>query len=169
MLTAPDSVETTEAVPLSFPLTAIDSNLTTLSYSMPPLTNATLTDHGNGTATFDFTPDYTQSGEYTVEVVVTDGVLADTSSVVVTVANGCQCPCHGDPDCNGIISVIDVVSAVNVAFRAQSAIIDPDCFPAPGGRTDNDCSGATNVVDVVRFIDKAFRNQNPTFCDPCAL
>lgn len=168
-LSAPDSVDATEAVPMSFGLTAIDSNLSTLSFSVTPLANAMLTDHGDGTATFDFTPDYSQAGEYTLECVVTDGVFADTSSVVVTVANGCQCPCHADPGCNGVADIIDVVNTIAVAFRSGDAMIDPDCFPNPGGRTDVNCSGSTDIIDVVAMVNVAFRAQAPNFCDPCSL
>lgn len=169
VIVAPDSADVTENEPLSFGVSATDSNLTTVSFSATSLTNATLTDHGDGTATFDFNPDYSQSGEYTIEFVATDGVLADTSQVVITVANGCQCPCHGDPGCNGAIDVVDVVNTISVAFRGESAIIDADCFPNPGGRTDVDCSGSTDIIDVVRVVGAAFRGETPNFCEPCSL
>lgn len=169
VIVTPDSADVTENEPLSFGITASDSNLTTLLFASTPLANAVLTDHGDGTATLDFNPDYAQSGEYTIEFVVTDGVLADTSAVVITVANGCQCPCHADPGCNGATDVVDVVNTISVAFRGEPATIDPDCFPNPGGRTDIDCSGSTNIVDVVRMVGVAFRGETPTFCDPCSL
>jgi subtilisin family serine protease len=169
VIATPDSIDATEAVPVSFGVSATDSNFTTLVFSGSPLANAILTDNGDGTATFDFTPDYTQAGEYTIEFVVTDGVLADSGSVVITVANGCQCPCHADPGCNGSADVVDVVAVIGVAFRTQPAMIDPDCFPNPGGRTDVDCSGSTDIVDVVKMVEVAFRNQAPTFCHPCEL
>lgn len=169
VLVAPDSIETTETEPVTFGISASDSNLTTLSFSMSPLVNAELTDSGNGTAIFDFTPDYSQSGEYTVQIVVTDGMLADTSDVVITVTNGCQCPCAADPGCNGFTDVVDVVNTISVAFRGEPANVDPDCFPNAGGRTDVNCSGSTDVIDVVRMIDVAFRGLAPSFCDPCSL
>ncbi len=168
-LVAPDSVEVTEAEPVSFGLSATDSNLTTLFFSMSPLPNAALTDHGDGTATLDFTPDYSQSGGYTVQFVVTDGVLADSSEVVITVANGCQCPCFADPGCNGFADIVDVVNTISVAFRGSAAFLDTDCFPNPGGRTDVNCTESTDVIDVVRMIDVAFRGQTASFCDPCSL
>jgi subtilisin family serine protease len=169
IIVTPDSAEVTENEPLSFGITATDSNLTTLTFSAAPPANATLTDHGDGTATFDFNPDYSQSGEYTIEFIASDGVLADTSQVVITVANGCQCPCHADPGCNGAIDVVDVVNTISVAFRGESSLIDPDCFPNPGGRTDVDCSGSTDIIDVVRMVGVAFRGETPNFCDPCSL
>jgi uncharacterized protein (TIGR02145 family) len=48
-------------------------------------TNATYTDHGNGTATFDFNPDYTQAGIYDVRFIASDGSMADTEIVAITV------------------------------------------------------------------------------------
>lgn len=168
VLTSPDSIEVTEAVPTSFGVSATDSNLSPLSFTMSPLANATLTDHGDGTATIDFTPDYSQAGEYTVQLVVTDGILEDTSDVVITVANGCQCPCAGDPGCNGFADVVDVVNTISVAFRGTDPFLDVDCFPNPGGRTDVNCSGSTDIIDVVRMIDVAFRGNPPSFCNPCS-
>lgn len=169
VIATPDSADVTENEPLSFGITAQDSNLTTLFFASTPLSNATLTDHGDGTATFDFNPDFTQSGEYTIEFVVSDGILADSSVVVITVANGCQCPCHADPGCNGATDVVDVVNTISVAFRGEPTTIDPDCFPNPGGRTDVDCSGSTDIIDVVRMVGVAFRGETPTFCNPCSL
>lgn len=165
----PDSVWVTEGEPLAFGLTAFDSNLTALSFSISPLANAALTDHGDGTATVDFLPDYTQAGEYLLHCTVTDGALFDSLPIVVTVANGCQCPCHADPACNGLTDVVDVITVIGVAFRGNAPILDVDCFPNPGGRTDVNCSGASDVVDVVRIIDAAFRGQAPAFCNPCDL
>lgn len=169
VIVTPDSAEVTENELLSFGVSATDSNLTTLAFSSTALTNATLTDYGDGTATFDFSPDYSQSGEYVIEFIATDGAHSDTSQVVITVANGCQCPCHGDPGCNGSIDVVDVVNTISIAFRGDASIIDPDCFPNPGGRTDVDCSGSTDIIDVVRMVGVAFRGETPAFCDPCSL
>lgn len=81
----------------------------------------------------------------------------------------CACDCHGNPVCDAVIcDVLDVVSAVNVAFRNASAIPDPnaDC---PYETTDVDCSTFTDVIDVIKIVNVAFRNANPAteFCDPC--
>jgi hypothetical protein len=80
----------------------------------------------------------------------------------------CTCPCHADPQCDGVTNVLDVVAAVNVAFRGASAVTDPNC---PFQQTDATCDGVTNVIDVVRFVNVAFRGGDVAaeFCDPCAL
>ena len=44
-------------------------------------------DNLNGTGTFDFNPDYTQSGTYNVRFIASDGALADTEVVAITVGN----------------------------------------------------------------------------------
>lgn len=79
----------------------------------------------------------------------------------------CDCPCAGDPACDGVIAnVQDVVTVVAVAFRGAAAVRDSGC---PYDRVDLDCSGASNVIDVVRVVNVAFRGANPAaeFCAPC--
>ncbi|MEW5702076.1 MAG: integrin alpha [Candidatus Zixiibacteriota bacterium] len=79
----------------------------------------------------------------------------------------CSCPCHGDPQCDGLPNVQDVVQTVNVAFRGSVPVSDPDC---PRERTDVNCDNVTTVQDVVKVVNVAFRGANPAteFCDPCA-
>lgn len=83
------------------------------------------------------------------------------------VCDPCVCPCANDPVCDGAISdVLDLVAAVNVAFRNIPAEIDGNC---PRERTDVDASGVTDVGDVVRIITVAFRNGQVVdyYVDPC--
>jgi hypothetical protein len=47
--------------------------------------NATFVDNGNGTGSFSFTPSYSQSGIYPVIFIASDGVLADSELVTITV------------------------------------------------------------------------------------
>ncbi|HUU44286.1 MAG TPA: hypothetical protein VM118_01025 [Acidobacteriota bacterium] len=86
----------------------------------------------------------------------------DTTSV------DCACECHADPSCDGVTNVLDVVQAVNVAFRGGLPIEDPNPL-CPYEDTDVDCGGFTNVIDVVKFVNVAFRGGEPgtNFCDPC--
>ena len=81
--------------------------------------------------------------------------------------SSCDCTCQGDPACDGVIDVLDVVTAVNVAFRST---IPPDALLCPFPDTDVTCDGLTNVIDVVKFVNVAFRSGEPAveFCDPCA-
>ena len=80
----------------------------------------------------------------------------------------CLCFCHGDPACDSVIAdVLDIVRAVEAAFRNSLATSDPGC---PRVATDVDCSGGTDIVDVVKVVNVAFRNGNAAteFCDPCS-
>ncbi len=71
---------------LNVGVSASDPDLDSLILSAENLpANATFTDNFDGTGTFDFNPDYTQSGVYTVDIIVTDGALADTQSFSITV------------------------------------------------------------------------------------
>ncbi|MEW5702803.1 MAG: hypothetical protein AB1792_11330 [Candidatus Zixiibacteriota bacterium] len=81
-------------------------------------------------------------------------------------ADGCSCPCHGDPQCDGIPNVQDVVQTVNVAFRGAAPVFDPNC---PKERTDVNCDGVSTVQDVVKVVNVAFRGASKAteFCDPC--
>ncbi|HUU46340.1 MAG TPA: LamG-like jellyroll fold domain-containing protein, partial [Acidobacteriota bacterium] len=80
----------------------------------------------------------------------------------------CDCDCHADPQCDSVTNVLDVVQAVNIAFRGTMPTPDPNptCPYLPA---DVDCSGFINVIDVVKFVNVAFRSGDPAvnFCDPC--
>jgi hypothetical protein len=81
----------------------------------------------------------------------------------------CYCSCEADPVCDSVTNVLDVVVAVDVAFR--SGVSDPDPYvQCPVARTDVDCNGYTNVLDVVHFVNVAFRSADPStqFCKPCS-
>lgn len=80
----------------------------------------------------------------------------------------CDCSCHADPICDGIMNIQDVVQSVDVVFRNEDPGTQPFC---PRNPVDADCDGFLNIVDVVSYIDVAFRNADPStvFCDPCAL
>jgi len=99
----------------------------------------------------------------------------DEDSVVVPVhlhlntTAACVARCHGDPQCDGVATVQDVVKVVNVAFRGGAPIPDPS-RQCPYETTDVNCDGSTNVIDVVKLTNVAFRSANPAteFCRPCA-
>ena len=53
---------------------------------------------------------------------VVDSAWAWASRVVM-----CHCPCHADPQCDGVTNVLDVVHSVNVAFRSSPPVFDGNC------------------------------------------
>ncbi|HUU46111.1 MAG TPA: PKD domain-containing protein [Acidobacteriota bacterium] len=103
-------------------------------------------------------PTCEEVGSYPVEIVVSDGYTEVYCAFTVEVTEQpvltCPCACHSDPQCDSVTNVLDVVTAVNVAFRSAPPVFDPGCTYE---RTDVDCSGFTNVIDVVRFVNVAFR------------
>lgn len=74
--------------------------------------------------------------------------------------------CAGDPFCDAVVNVQDVIETIDVAFRSGSSQTDPGCG---WDRSDLDCDGGTDVVDVIRIVNVAFRGFDPAtqFCDPC--
>jgi len=83
---------------LNFTVTASDPDATIpqLFAENLPL-NATFADSGDSTGTFDFTPDLTQSGVYTVLFYCTDGLFADSEYVEIIVNElGNQAPVFDD-------------------------------------------------------------------------
>ena len=81
-------------------------------------------------------------------------------------AGSCSCLTHGDPDLDGVPTVLDVIATVNVAFRGFTNVRDSECCPHIS-RVDHTCDCAVDVLDVVAIVNAAFRGgQMP--CDPCA-
>jgi len=88
------------------------------------------------------------------------------------VAPTTSCKCHGDPVCDGILDIRDVVKTIDVAFRGAPPELDRGCSwfaHQIAGRSDVDCSGATDIIDVIWLIDFALREANPTarLGNPC--
>jgi hypothetical protein len=80
----------------------------------------------------------------------------------------CECDCHGDPVCDHVQDVLDVVQTIAVAFRGAPRIPDPNSA-CPYETTDVDCSGGTDIIDVVRMVNVSFRGASALteICNPC--
>ncbi|MDF1545850.1 MAG: Ig-like domain-containing protein, partial [bacterium] len=84
---------TDENLNLSFGTSASDADGTTPTLTSTTLpTGASYTDNLNGTGSFSWTPDFTQSGTYPVTFYADDGVDTDSEQVVITVNNVNQLP-----------------------------------------------------------------------------
>ncbi|MFH2048796.1 MAG: Ig-like domain-containing protein, partial [bacterium] len=93
VLAAIGSKNVDEGANLNVIMSASDPDLTTPSFTAVNVpTNATFTDNSDGTATFDFNPDFTQATTYDVTFIATDGLLSDTEIVTITVNNVNQAP-----------------------------------------------------------------------------
>jgi len=83
--TVPD-VAMNEGDTLTITVTAGDPDGTIPALSVINLPiNATFGDSADGSGLFTFTPDYTQSGDYTVTIIADDGLLADSQDVLISV------------------------------------------------------------------------------------
>ncbi|MFZ1683292.1 MAG: Ig-like domain-containing protein [Candidatus Zixiibacteriota bacterium] len=82
-----------EGAVLNFNISATDPDLTTPTFTTSALpTNASFVDNGNGTGTFNFAPDFTQAGPFSVTFRTTDGTDIDSEVVAITVTNVNQAP-----------------------------------------------------------------------------
>ncbi|MGH8014742.1 MAG: beta strand repeat-containing protein, partial [Candidatus Zixiibacteriota bacterium] len=110
----------TEGVLLTFNGTATDPDGTTPTLSANTLpTGASFVNNGNGTGTFNWTPNFTQSGVYNVRVMASDGILVDTEIVTVTVTEaGNQAPVLA------LIGPRSTTEGVNLNFVVSAT--DPD-------------------------------------------
>jgi len=80
---------------------------------------------------------------------------------------GCACDCHGDPVCDTVMNVLDIVAAIDVK-NGGDPIPDPNAF-CPAMTTDVDCDGDTDQTDVDKITNVAFYSADPEdeLCDPC--
>jgi uncharacterized protein (UPF0179 family) len=108
-----------EGVLLSFGTSASDPDGTipTLVAQSAPV-GATFTDHGNGTGTFNWTPDFTQSGVYNVRFIASDGALADTELIAITVINA------NAPPVLATIGPRSVTEGANLNFNISATDVD---------------------------------------------
>jgi hypothetical protein len=121
----------------------------------------------NGGGTIDATSAHWKMGMSAAQSVAGEATSASYWMGVGFWYGACICPCHGDPVCDGVSNVQDVVKTVDVAFRGATPASDRLC---PYEQTDVNCDGVSTVQDVVKMVNVAFRGADPAieFCDPCA-
>ncbi len=111
-----------EGDPLEFRIHAVDldADPVILDTADVPL-NAVFVDSGNGAGSFLFTPDYTQAGTFTVTFIASDGLLADSEVVDITVTEFGNHPPTLDS-----IGPRSVAEWDTLSFRIQALDIDGD-------------------------------------------
>jgi hypothetical protein len=83
---------------LGFAISASDPDLEAIILTAENLPlNSSFADSSDGTGYFNFAPDYTQSGVYNVLFIASDGDLADSESVQITVFDAGNQPPEMDP------------------------------------------------------------------------
>ncbi|MFB3077440.1 MAG: beta strand repeat-containing protein, partial [Lysobacterales bacterium] len=120
ILAAIGAKSVTEGNNLNFSVSAVDPDATIPSLSSANLpTGATFADNGDGTGTFDWTPDFTQSGTYNITFIASDGSAADSEVVTISVSEtGNQIPQLA------AIGPQSTTEDVNLSFNVSA--IDPD-------------------------------------------
>ena len=93
----PRSIIAGQTLTIDVSATDLDLDPLTLAANLAPPasglpTHASFIDHGNGTASFTFTPDGTQLGVYLIVFKAFDGSLEDDETVPITVTSGQPCP-----------------------------------------------------------------------------
>jgi len=146
----PKSVD--EGQVLSFKVTATDANGTipTLTALTTP-TNSNFADSGNGSGRFTFTPDFTQAGVYPVTFVASDGSLADSEVVQITVNNVNRPPVL-DP-----IGPKSVAVGDTLAFKVHASDLDLDALilTASGYPVNSNFVDSSNGSGSFTFIPQS--------------
>ncbi len=110
-----------EGATLSFNASATDPDGTTPTMTAVGVpVNATYVDNADGTGAFTFNPDYTQSGVYNVTFIASDGSLADSEVVAITVNNVNRAPVLV------AIGPKSVNEGVNLNFAVSLEVTDDD-------------------------------------------
>jgi predicted regulator of amino acid metabolism with ACT domain len=132
---------------LAFGTTASDPDgtMTILTASgLPP--GATYTDNEDNTGSFNWTPDYTQAGTFNVTFVSSDGSLADTEVVQITVQNTNRPPVLAE------VGAKAGAEGVTLSFRISATDLDGNAItliaaPTPLGAVFTDSiNGAGSFV-----------------------
>jgi len=105
---------------LEFTISATDADNDSLTFPQPTdlPTGAILTDNTDGTATFSWTPDYTQSGTYNVTFTVSDGIDIGSETITITVNNINRIP--------SIASILDSTINEGETYNYQVIATDAD-------------------------------------------
>ncbi|MDZ4860211.1 MAG: PQQ-dependent sugar dehydrogenase [Candidatus Hydrogenedentes bacterium] len=124
---------------LQFTVNASDPDGTSPSLNASNLpTGATFVNHGNGTATFAWTPNYSKAGVYAnISVTASDGgtpVLTDSDTFSIAVNDVNRAPVVG--------SITDKTVDENEILQVNVSAVDPD-GPTPGLSASNLPQGAT--------------------------
>jgi len=110
----------TEGQGLAFPVLASDPDGTVPTLTAQPLpSNATFNDNANGTGTFSFNPNFTQSGPYSVLFIASDGTAADSELVAITVNDA-----GNQPPVLAAIGNRNIPEGQTLSFRVSATDVD---------------------------------------------
>ena len=123
----------------------------TISYASLPL-NSNFTDFGDGTATFEFTPQNTQLGDiYNLTFTVTDpGSAFDEIDITYEVVAFLR----GDANSDNALDMSDILFILNYLYKGGLA-------PASFDATDVNYDDEINVLDA-EYLIRYFYKQGPS-------
>jgi hypothetical protein len=128
-----------EGTTLNLGTSASDPDGTTPAMTAENLpANATYVDNGNGTGTFDFNPDTTQAGVYNVTFIASDGALADSEVVSITVIN--------------VVNLVPVLTAIGPQNVAENANLNFG-VSATDNESDSIILSAVPLPSGASFVD----------------
>ncbi|MBD3401735.1 tandem-95 repeat protein, partial [candidate division GN15 bacterium] len=146
VLAAIGSQSTDEGVLLTFPVSATDPDGTIQSLTATNLpTGATLTDNGDGTGTFNWTPDFTQSGVYNVTITATDDGNATDDEIVEITVNQVNLPPTLDPIGAQSIAEGNTLNVTVTASDPDGTIPSLAASPLPANATFTDNTDGTGT------------------------
>jgi hypothetical protein len=147
---------------LEFQVTATDPDLDPIILTAQPLpTNASFRDNGDGTGDFFFAPDYGQDSLYLITFTASDGLLADSEIVEVTVLPAGAVFIRGDADNTGDVSMGDALFTLRYLYVPGS--------PAPGcmDAADTDDTGDVSMGDALYTLRYLYVPGSPPPPPPC--
>jgi hypothetical protein len=154
-LAAIDDHSVPEGNTLSFDLSATDGNNDSLWFTASPLPpNASLTDHGDGTAAFSFSPGYDQASVYEIVFAVHDGEFSDEDTSVITVTNTNRAPLLGSIN-DTSVHAGDNLSLDISASDPDGESVDLTTEPLPTGASFTDHSDGTGTLEWAPTADQA--------------
>lgn len=168
---APVARDTTIEVPFETP---VNANFQGYDFDSPSFTYAKVSGPSNGnftgfdanTGAFTYTPNAGYYGPDSIKFTGDDGSgPGNVGTVRINVrSSNCVCSCWGDPDCNGEINVLDMITLIRVLFENLLPSHSPKC---PLADSDYNCDCFLDVIDLALVIDYLFAGYDD-LCDPCS-
>lgn len=134
-----------------------DGGIPVLTVSVLP-SNATFTDHLDGTGEIFFAPDYEQAGIYALSIYASDGIVTDSVSLTITVANTNRPPVLDPvgPHSGAVDSALVITVSAHDADGTVPSLI-ADSLPAGASFTDH--ADGTGTFSWIPTLDQVGQHQ----------
>ncbi len=154
-----DNMIVAEGQSMTFTMRASDANGDAITFSLEnaPI-GVWLQDHGDGTATFSWTPYFEQAGNYDIMVVASDGELSDKEIVTMTVLNVNRAPIMKDIEPQTMLLGTEKI----ITFQASEPDGEKLTFTSsslPAGATFQDNNDGTATFDWTPTVEQLGEHQ----------